>query len=42
MDVFEELMGNQTLRETQYDLVEGRWPEKADELVLIVDENNEV
>lgn len=42
VDVFEELMGNQTLRETQYDLVEGRWPEKADEVVLIVDENNEV
>lgn len=26
----------------QYDLVSGKWPEKADEVVLILDENNEI
>lgn len=42
VDVFEELMDSQALRDTQYDLIAGKWPESANETVLIVDENNEV
>ena len=42
VNVFEELMDSQALRDTQYDLIAGKWPESADETVLIVDENNEV
>ena len=41
VDVFEELMDSQALRDTQYDLIAGKWPESANETVLIVDENNE-
>ena len=42
VNVFEELMDSQALRDTQYDLIAGKWPESANETVLIVDENNEV
>lgn len=40
--VFEELIGDQELLDSQYDVVAGRWPERYDELVLVVDQNNEI
>ena len=41
-DVWTEMLDNQELLESQYDVVAGEWPEKYNEVVLIVDENNEV
>jgi len=41
-NVFKELMDNKRLLESQYDIVKGRFPEKYNELVLIVDENNQL
>jgi len=41
-NVFNELTDNKRLLETQYDIVDGRLPEKFDEVVLIIDENNEI
>lgn len=42
LDVWEQLLENQELLDTQYDVVAGRWPEKYDEVVLIVNGNNEI
>lgn len=39
-NAFEELLPNQALLESQYDVVAGRWPEKMDEMVLVISENN--
>lgn len=41
-DVFFEMLGNEELIQQQYDLVDGHWPEKYNEVVLIVDKNNQV
>lgn len=41
-DVFMELIDNQQLLKDQYDLLAGKWPDEANEMVLIVDENNEI
>lgn len=41
-DVWTELMNNQKLLESQYDIVAGNWPKKYNEVVLMVNENNEV
>lgn len=41
-DVWEELLGNQELLSSQYEVIAGRWPSAYNEIVLIVDENNEV
>ena len=41
-DVWQELLDNQELLESQYDVLAGRWPENYNEVVLIVDENNEI
>lgn len=41
-DVWTEMLNNQELLESQYDVVAGKWPEKYNEVVLIVDENNEI
>lgn len=40
--IFEELIGDTELLNAQYDVVAGRWPERYDELVLVVDQNNEI
>ena len=37
-----ELTGNEELLKTQYDLVAGEWPEKYNEVVLVVDKENQV
>ena len=41
-DVWTELLDNQKLLESQYDVLAGKWPSKYNEVVLIVDENNEI
>jgi len=41
-NVWTELTNNQTLLESQYDIISGRLPEEYNEIVLIVDENNSV
>ncbi len=41
-NVWTELIGNQKLLDSQYEKVSGRWPEKYNEVVLFVDENNEI
>jgi putative ABC transport system permease protein len=40
--VFEELMNNQSLLESQYDVIAGKWPSNYDEMVLIVNDKNEI
>ncbi|MBQ2835425.1 MAG: ABC transporter ATP-binding protein/permease [Clostridia bacterium] len=41
-NVWTEMLDNQELIQGQYDVVAGKWPEKYNEVVLIVDENNEI
>ncbi len=41
-DVWEELVGDVQLLDTQYDVLAGRWPQNSNELVLFLDENNEI
>ena len=41
-DVFFEMINNDKLNKQQYDLVAGHWPEKYNELVLTVGENNSI
>lgn len=41
-DVWQELLDNQELLESQYDVLSGKWPEKFNEVVLIIDENNNI
>ncbi|MDF2514165.1 MAG: hypothetical protein K0S04_4031 [Herbinix sp.] len=42
LQVWEEMLGNQDLLDSQYDVLSGRWPSAYDEVVLMVDENNEI
>jgi len=42
MDIWQALLEDEELMETQYDVIAGRWPERPEEVVLLVDENNEV
>ncbi len=39
MDVFHELIGNQDMLDSDYELLEGNWPENYNEVVLVVDNN---
>ena len=41
-DVWQELLDNDELLHSQYDVIAGKWPENYNEVVLIVDENNEI
>ena len=41
-DVWTELMNNQKLLESQYDIVAGNWPSKYNEVVLMVSDDNEI
>lgn len=41
-DVWTEMLDNQELLNSQYDVIAGKWPEKYNEVVLIVDKNNEI
>lgn len=42
MDVWSEMMDNDELLKSQYDVISGKWPETYDEVMLIVNENNEI
>ena len=41
-DVWSEMLDNEELLKTQYDIVAGNWPTAYNEVVLIVSENNEI
>ncbi len=42
MNSWQELIDNKALLEDQYEIVEGKWPEAYNEVVLIIDKNNEI
>ena len=42
MSVWKQLMGKQSVVQSQYEVVAGKLPENYDEIVIIVDENNEI
>ncbi|MBQ6104338.1 MAG: ABC transporter ATP-binding protein/permease [Lachnospiraceae bacterium] len=42
MSVFTELLDNEELMHSQYDLIAGKWPAEWNEVLLIVDDNNEI
>jgi len=35
-DVFQEMIGNRALLDSQYDVLRGRWPEAGDELIMVL------
>lgn len=41
-NVWTEILDNTELLHSQYNLIDGKWPESYNEVVLIVDENNEL
>lgn len=41
-DIWTELIGDEQMLSTQYDILAGSWPKNHTELVLFVDENNEI
>ena len=41
-DVFFQMMNNQELLESQYKVLAGKWPEKYDELVLVLDSEDQL
>ncbi len=41
-DVFYEMINNEELNKQQYDLVDGHWPTKYNEVVILVDKNNQI
>lgn len=41
-DVFLKQLDNNELVKSQYKLIDGKWPEKYNEVVLLVDENNQI
>lgn len=42
LNVWTEMLDNEELLKSQYDLISGQWPENYNEVVLIVGENNEI
>lgn len=41
-DVFYEMLNNEELNKKTYDVIEGRWPKKYNEVILLVDKNNQI
>ncbi len=41
-NVWEEMLDNQNLLESQFDLLAGRWPKAYNEIVIKVDDNNKI
>ena len=41
-NVWQELLDNHELLQSQYDVLAGKWPENYNEVVLVVNENNEI
>ncbi|MBR6429180.1 MAG: ABC transporter ATP-binding protein/permease [Clostridia bacterium] len=42
VETFGEMIDNRELLSTQYDVLAGRWPEKPDELILVVDKYSQI
>ena len=42
MDMWTQMLDNDTLLKQQYDVLAGHWPENKNEVVLVVDKNNEI
>ena len=42
MNVFSEMFDNDEMNEQMYNLIAGTWPQKYNEVVLLVDENNRI
>ena len=42
LNIWTEMLDNEELLKSQYDLLAGSWPQNYNEVVLIVDENNEI
>ena len=42
MNVWQQLLDNDEVLENQYDIVKGHLPEKDNEIVIIIDQNNEI
>ena len=41
-NVWSEMLDNQKVLDEQYDVIAGRWPKEASEVVLLVDKNNQI
>ena len=41
-DVFTELIDNEKLLKQQYELVKGRWPKEANEMIVVLGKHNEI
>ncbi len=41
-DVFSEMLDNEKLMQSQYDIVAGSWPKNYNEIVVVVNQNNEI
>ena len=41
-EIWEEMLDNDLLLKSQYDLLAGKWPRKFNEVVLIVDKDNRI
>ena len=41
-DVFQQMIGNMELLESQYDVIRGRWPESYDEMVVVLQNPNQI
>ena len=42
MDVFSEMINNQTILDQQYDVIAGEWPKEYNEVILVVNSNNQI
>ncbi len=42
LNIWTEMLDNEELVQSQYDVLVGRWPEKYDEVAVFVDSNNEI
>ncbi len=41
-DLFQEMVGNQAMLETQYDVLLGKWPENYDEMILVLQDPSQM
>ena len=41
-DIFQEMIGNIELLESQYDVLRGRWPENYDEMIVVLQEPDQI
>lgn len=42
LKIWSQMIDNQKLLESQYDVIAGRWPSSYNEVILVADENNEI